>query len=242
MSETPSPLQRVRTAVHAIDELPFMPSNVAGRALSRYFYRRDTRATSSARWSEIEARRHLDGREGSSLFLSEKDGLGWAAWEEQQRIERELTPEPWWLETAKRAKHYWTLGDALGVGEGWYDRARRGWGKRDAWNMSHYLARVLSEMLGTLADEAHGWPDKKYETFEEWQNALRENATALGEWYEGERGGNDDLWDRWYEAASERKDEAKDIVEQMHVEEAERLSRAKEAMHWVADHFESLWD
>jgi hypothetical protein len=244
MSDTPTPMQRVRTVISAIDELPIMPSNVADRALDRYFDRRDKRAKSSARWSEIEARRHLDGREGSSLFLSEEAGLNWAEWEEQQRIERAITPEPWWLGTAKKAKHYWTLGDALGVGEWWYDRARRGWGKRDVWNMNHYLARVLSEMLGTLADEAHGWPNKKYETFEEWQDALRENAAALSEWYKGERGENDNLGDRWYEAAceSERKDEAKELYEQVRIEEAARLARARKSMHWVADHFESLWD
>jgi hypothetical protein len=60
-------------------------------------------------------------------------------------------------------------------------RGHHGWAMSDAWDLDHYLARVMGESISFLAESTHGWPGEgsEWATFEEWQDELRTHAKAL---------------------------------------------------------------
>jgi hypothetical protein len=103
-------------------------------------------------------------------------------------------------------------------------RVRRGWADSDTWSLDHHIANTLSQQLFYLADNTHGWPQSDlYPTFEDWQNALRLNAAKLREYADRDKYMNASI-NNWIEL------------------EEQAISDGKEAMRWVAENFDGLWD
>ena len=232
-------LRTLDNAASRFDESVLSPRWVAGKARQRFFDRRRRCAETNPAWRAIEDRRHVDGRP-SSIFISEEAGLGWPEWEEQNRIEEELTPRPWWLPLAEWVDNA-RLTVPVNVIQERNQRATRGFTDSDVWNMSTRLCGRIAEMLDVLADESHGWPDNVYETFEEYVAALREHAGVLRAYAEGDDSG----WEsEWLRLASDpaTADEAKSFLLDHNAAEVARLEAAQQSMHWVADHLNELWD
>jgi hypothetical protein len=62
-------------------------------------------------------------------------------------------------------------------------RGRRGWSEMDAWSLDLYLARVMSESIGYLAENGHTYPGTdQWETPEKWQAHLRDLSQRLTRW------------------------------------------------------------
>lgn len=73
-----------------------------------------------------------------------------------------------------------------------YQRMTRGWSDCDAWNLDTYLACILAGGLEWLAENAHGWPGEEGQTYEDWQQELRQAA----EWFRYLS--KEDIWDSDY--------------------------------------------
>lgn len=111
-----------------------------------------------------------------------------------------------------------------------YQRVVRGWDDRAAWGCGDQLARTLGEQLVEMADIAHGFPtdygpvhslpDNPEDNphFATWVNDLRTHGEALLAYHRGD---------------------------QLELTEAEwdvLSGRAQDALRWVADNLEKLWD
>lgn len=55
-----------------------------------------------------------------------------------------------------------------------YQRIVRGYCDYDIWEMDYFLGTLLSDMCFNFADNASGWPDSKFETYEDWVEYLQE--------------------------------------------------------------------
>lgn len=104
----------------------------------------------------------------------------------------------------------------------------RGWYKTDAWNLDTVFTERLGRQLLALDDYGNGYPGDM--TPETWSAELRHAAYMLLLYAEREE--ELDL--------IEMSDP--DWIKKSHELEAERLNDAKAALHWVADHLQSLWD
>ena len=74
--------------------------------------------------------------------------------------------------------------------ECFWQRGRRGWSYRDAWNVDHHLAQITSEMLRHLATHDPGWPGENCglpegETEEAWIAHLHSLANAFADYAAG---------------------------------------------------------
>lgn len=229
----------LRNVADTIDRIPFTPARLAERALHDLAKRRRRRAQSDPRYAAIEARRDTGGP--TRKFLS--DDLTIADWEEQTRIARNITPDPWWVPAARRIKDL-TASRALSEATHLHQRVTRGWSDADAWNAAWHLTTVTAAMLDQLADTAHGWPgNDEFPTFDTWVTALRANAANL------RRFTNDPderaTQARWWALATDP-DADPDQVEEAftaHLDaEGAAKAAAADAMRWVADHLNHLWD
>lgn len=98
-------------------------------------------------------------------------------------------------------------------------RVTRGWDDTATWSLDTHLARTLGAQLVRLAEVTHGYPSGgTFNTFEEWQEALRTHGNALTRYAEG----------------IHEYDE--------HIDHEQLIRDAETALHWVADNFGSLWD
>lgn len=110
-----------------------------------------------------------------------------------------------------------------------YQRLTRGWDDRSVWDVRDHLARTLGAQLVRMADIAHGYPigaaDVRFipdepaddEMFADWVAQLRTHGEALLAY----RAGYEDV--SW---------EAREAFAQP----------AQEALRWVAEHLDDLWD
>ena len=57
-------------------------------------------------------------------------------------------------------------------------RIKRGYCDMDLWNMDDFLIELLPDMLERLAETASGYPDKRFESIDEWRQFLT-NTTSL---------------------------------------------------------------
>ena len=130
----------------------------------------------------------------------------------------------------------------------WFlQRGRRGWADRDTWSMDSYLERVIPGMLIRLANAAHGYPcqnktcDKQCYSCnqcppqicdsckcqEEWEAGLLKTATIF-------RYLQENPWDERCSSAMS----GAELVEESKKDEQMR----KEALEWLFNNWESLWD
>jgi len=223
-----------------VDELPVAPSKLAERAASKFQDARESRAAEDPEWSEIQRRRKGDGTEPLLLV---GPNLSFADLTTQREIEERLTPAPWWLAPIERISQTSMSSGLRRVARG-AQRVRRGWDDTHTWDLGTNLCLQLADQLEHLAETTHGWPaSDDFETFEDWQQALREKAVALRRAsgsVEHER-----AQEKWFKLTCVT-DVDVDVVEEaraeMHrLEQADRDAAAG-AMHWVADHLGQLWD
>jgi hypothetical protein len=81
----------------------------------------------------------------------------------QLKIWHLLQPRTWW----SFGLHRW-------------QRMRRGWSDRDAWNLDAHLARVIADGVAHLREVNFGHPTGT--TFEEWQGILKQIAEGFRVW------------------------------------------------------------
>ena len=127
-------------------------------------------------------------------------------------------------------------------------RIVRGYADCDVWNLDKWFAAILPEMLNQLAGTTHGYPDQKFETFEEWQQWLRETAAAIRMMREEEQDAINPYWPA-YERELEDWQYGYTPGEAAHCywEEAKRIAadaqdRFEQAMISFSKNFSSVWD
>jgi hypothetical protein len=229
-----------KAAASAFDQSPISPAVLSERLINRFYDKRTARAAFDPTWTDIESRRKVDGSQ-SKVFLS--DDLTLADAEKQRRIEAEITPEPWWLPVAFAVRRFSLrspVNRTIHAGQ----RLLRGWDDRSTYDLGSHLCAQLAEQLEHLADTAHGWPsDDTYPTFEDWTSTLRLKAAALRR-FDGSPESEAAL-SAWYELVSDNTSdpEAVNVANETHqkIEAADREA-AKQAMRWVAENLDILWD
>lgn len=112
----------------------------------------------------------------------------------------------------------------------WFiQRGRRGWADCDTWSLDNYLAKVISESIVYLADNAHGY-HPEYPNYNAWASQLKRISGAFAEYNE--------LDDWTCEIMNDGKlsHEKKRYIIEL------RFSLLKKEMHRMIDIFERLWD
>lgn len=235
-------VRRLVNRAHALDALPYSPSSLGERALDRLARRRRDRAARDSTWAAIEARRNTGG--SGKILIS--DDLTFAELEQQRAIAHRLTPDPWWATIARRCVRTTAAGLVAGVGAR-IQLAARGWADGDVISLSHTFCERLGAQLCALSAAAHGWPDSEaFPTPESWTGALERHGAALVRY----GAGVDDrelsaAIEAWYHLVIDPgadPDAAQAAFEHQSELEEARLADAKAALHFVAEHLESLWD
>lgn len=132
------------------------------------------RAEANLTWAQIEQRRHIPGREGTKMFLS--DDLTMDDWDTQTEIFDTLNPTPWW-----QRLHWWnerhgtaaqlrTLHDFL-------ERGKNGYSTRDTWDLCNYLDTTIADAVDQLRRNLHGHPSQL--TIGEWDDILARISYGL---------------------------------------------------------------
>lgn len=224
------------------DGLPLAPHNVASAALERAHAADQRVLWSDQEWAQIETRRHDDAGPGVIMFsddLTYDDMLTQA-----ERVKALCPPRPWepFAATVESRPVRRAARSSVRAARDATSRARRGWAPIDAWNLTDSLPRMLAAQLTYLAEHGHGWPvGTSYQTYEQWQAALLEQAGALQAWVDVE----DSPAAREYSATLETStaDDVRNAAQKAYQEETEaRLAAAQDALRWVAQHLAHLWD
>lgn len=202
-----------RSAGLLVDALDATLAKPAELALHLLGSRNAARAMTDPRYRELRAKR---------------DPHPFRATLEQWNAEFDLlethSDHPRW-EPAARALTRRPLRSAVSRVRCAVQRLTRSWDDTATYNLDDHLASTLGAQLLHLADIAHGWPQsEEFPTFADYQDALRTHGTALLAYA-----------NRWSTL------DAADHAEQRKREEELRVAAAA-ALHWVAEHFGSLWD
>lgn len=198
--------------------------------------RRKALAMRNERYAEIEARRFCEN--GNSVFMSEELELGWTEWNEQQVI-LEAIPSRAWVTLARFGTQR-PLKRAKSNARHAAQRVTRGWDDKALWSLDHHLCATLAQQLRALADTANGWPAHEFDSFEDWQLALRSRADSLAGYASRDEGPAQRAWLDALDSGDVHGADA--FREAALAEERAAIEAAKGAMHWVADHLETLWD
>jgi hypothetical protein len=228
----------VDNVLDRIDASPLTPQGLARRRIDALHEERGRRAAGDPRWQEIQGRRGPGG-----LTMISPD-VSWADWEEQRRIEKELLPDPWWLPAMQRVSQLSVRSAQRNV-RTVTQRATRGWADRDVWSLDRHLCRTLAAQLQHLADKGNAWPGDtaRWADEHEWQADLRRNAALLRRY--ADAWGSEAATHDWYERSTSRDVDPETVEaysEAIHSAEKRELEGAKQALRWVADHLELLWD
>lgn len=137
-----------------------------------------------------------------------------------------------------------------------YQRVTRGFSDKDTWNLDTTLLNYLSGTLKHLAENTNGWPDNKFETFEDWQNYLKAIAQKFYQANESNEYYPTPAADEWWEAVKDKPffekethqliDAAPELSEKMHAESIENYNLRNrdfaEAWSMLGEVFWHLWD
>jgi hypothetical protein len=168
----------VLDAARWYDRSAVSAAGLAGIVMDAFIDYRQWKASYNPAWSAIEQRRRVPGRPDLKTFLS--DDLTLADLDEQQRIARELAPDPWWFATAAAIEQHLTVADKLRGAERMFQRAVRGWSDSDARSLGATHTHRLGQQLLFLAEKGDRFPGRgKFTTAEAWQAALLKHGTAL---------------------------------------------------------------
>lgn len=215
------------------------PHGLARKVVAADSARRSRIAARDPKYAAIEERRNRTASETTKLLLSDEHDLGWAEWEYQSQCRGKVKSLPGvalarWVERRPVRRVLLRSGRAV-------QRLRRGWDDTALWGLDRHLCATLSAQLNALADTTDGWPDTRYESFDGWVAALRENAARL-EAYTHRR--NSPAHEIHMNLIIQGKDRettraAGDAATR---HEADVTAAAQEALRWVADHLVHLWD
>jgi len=121
-------------------------------------------------------------------------------------------------------------------------RMRRGWDDTAMWSLDEHLCATLAQQLDALAESTDGWPDSVFDTFLEWQQALRDAACALAG-YKARTSGPAFLhWDAVLADPAASSEDRHDAMEAALAEERAATAAAQGALRWVADMLPHLWN
>jgi hypothetical protein len=242
MNETPRRSRVIGNLLDSVlgflDRSRLTPQGWADRKLDRFHDLRTQRASQDPRWQEIQSLRGPDG-----LTMISED-VGWPEWHEQRRIAERLTPDPWWMPVLRRVSQVSLVrGRQHAVFS--LQRSSRGWSDRDVWNLDRHICATLAGQLQHLADHGHSWPGEAagWPDVYSWQADLRRQAALLLAYVEDED--VDNATNRWHDLAVRRGAEPESLDAALHsIDELERARTegAKQALRWVSDHLEYLWD
>ena len=196
--------------------------NIAEPFLNKLYEENERRAQENPLYRDIQARRHVNGHH---ILFSEEAGLGMEEVKIENDILNKVRSHPWW-EKPLRAISMSPLNQALSKGKWLYQRATRSWDDTELWSLDTVFTKRLGEQLMTLAQDGHGWPgeDNGYSTKEEWEEALYSHGNAL-RYYSLKK-----INFSFYTTAEGEERYAK------------LYSDAKDALSWVAENLELLWD
>lgn len=193
-------------------------------ALDRLYDRNEALAMTDPEYAAIEARRRSNGPH--TVLFSDELNLGLDEALRQIDIREARAEHPWWEKPARLLRDRPTT-RAHRVVKHAAQRVTRSWDDTATWSLDTHLARTLGAQLHHLADTTHGWPQsEEFPEFDDWAAALRANADALLAY------GN-----RWDDDA-----DATGSPEEIRAREAARYAAAQDALRWVADHLDALWD
>lgn len=218
------------------------PARAAAAIMHRHFAARTAAASRDSRWSQIEARRNVDG---GKLLMSHDAGLGTSEWAEQEHIARQMLPDPAWLPVAAAVSRM-SASRTLNEARRRVQLAVRGWADQDTWALETVLCERLAAQLDHLSQHVQGWPsNERHPTFEGWQADLAAAAAGLRGWVERDDDETsvrlgDMVMVYGVDAPSEEQWSAAIAAET--AAHLARLEAARESLRWVADNLENLWD
>lgn len=226
-------LNRAHEAACDFDSADYSPASAAYRLWTKRLRARERQAMEDPAYAaEEQARRTENG----TVIVAGENFTVKSFFDHMNRFD-ELAPPTRVDGLLLDVKNNIRLGKVTGSLLAVFDKVTRGFTDSDVWGMDHVLAAQTGTMLLALADMAHGWPDGRFETFEDWTAALRHNGQLLIDYSKGD--GLDDLLDYVHIDDEELHEAGRKAY---HAREDELAAGAKKAWQWVADHHESLWD
>lgn len=230
----------LHAAARRFDDLPVSPSSLGDHLWDRHLERQHQRALGDPTWQDIEDRRERK-EDGSAIFISRDLDLDFSHWETQRRRETELTPDPFWIPAARRARSLRL--DALTTAlEFSLQRLRQGWSDKDIWSLDAHLCSNLAVQLVRLAEISHGYPER-YGSFEAWEETLRHHARVFAT--QGHLDpASEDLLLHWHEVASTEgssSEEAQVARDRMDKNEEDAEALLQKSFQWLADNHADLW-
>lgn len=128
-----------------------------------------------------------------------------------------------------------------------WQRITRGYADCDIWDLDDYFADLISHALWTFSDNATGWPDYRFDTFEEWKDYIREignyfyfikedayDTPALDEW-------SDNLPEHWLCKKEEETEEFKELTRKMREEENHIWEQRQKYKDMALDSLREMW-
>lgn len=222
----------------AYEESPRAAHNLADKAMSAHWRRAERAAMADPVYAETEAR-HTATARVAVLLLSAKRNLGWDERKVREAVSDQIAPWPVWWPVAQYLNRR-PMRCLTGAVTHRYQRATRGWSERDVWDLDTHLCATISAQLTHLADNAHGWPaGEDYPQFEDWTAALHQAASGLSGWANHEDSAPVNATMTAADGPEEEFSAAADLETG---EDAARLAAAKDALRWVADNLDALWD
>ena len=147
----------------------------------------------------------------------------------------------------------------INIRDFWY-RGKNGFAPRDTWEFCDWWPRVTAAAIRYLAENANGWPDGEFKTYEEWKDWLHSVADVLESTLEDNWAGQNEYEKDWHRiviedfgkhpnltTTSTYTEEDKERIRKLYwgreVElEEQRQKLQKETLHSVVEKLPMLWD
>lgn len=187
---------------------------IATPFFDRLHARKEKAAMANPIYAKIQARR-ING-DGTYTLYSEENRLGREEEDTQREIMNKIKNSPRW----ESVLHYLISSpinrNARRI-QRLFQRINRGWDDSDVWSMDTTMSKSIGAQLIHLANTTHGWPGtEEFQHPDEWTDLLHQHGQALLNYADKKFGSLED--------------------------DDRSLKEAREAFHWIADHFDSLWD
>ena len=226
-------LENINNVSSDFDNSFVSPSSLAEAAWKLRLKQRETQAMKDP----IYAAEELARRKANGTIIVSSEGFAVKSYFDHLGLFNELAPLTFVDEFLLAARNNLKVSTITYFLTDIYDKLTRGWVESEIWSMSQSLALRTGSMLIELSNTSHGWPDKSYETFEEWVSALKENGNKLVAY--GKQEGVEGMLNYLDLEDEKERSKAREAVEDL---ERKLAENAREAWMWVATHHEDLWD